>query len=167
MKHLSKAEALAAAERASTSGCTPCALLREPVIAESAHAIAILDRFACRPGHVLVILKRHAEHLPALPWPEYADLQQLAWRCARALDHVLAPRRIYVAALGSAAPLATSFPHVHLHVIPLDDGGVADRPAAVLTWEHGMFVFESPAEEASLRDRLRAAIPEPVGGSGT
>lgn len=162
MKRLSKAEALAAVAAERRDGCTPCSLLHEPAIAESEHAIAILDRFACRPGHVLVVLRRHVENLTSLTWPEYADLQQLAWRTARALDQLLAPRRIYVAALGSAEPLATSFPHVHLHVIPLDDGGVADRPAAVLTWEHGMFVFESPAEEAALRDRLRAAIPDPA-----
>lgn len=160
MKQLSKAEALAAVEADGIAGCTPCALLDVPVIAESEHAIAILNRYACRPGHVLVILRRHVEAVAALSWTEWADLQQLAWRTSRALDRLLAPRRIYVAALGSAATLATSFPHVHLHVIPLVDGGVADRPAAVLTWEHGMFVFESPGEETSLRDRLRAAIPD-------
>jgi diadenosine tetraphosphate (Ap4A) HIT family hydrolase len=162
VKRLSKQDALVAVERERVAGCTACALLALEPIVESAHAIAILDRYACRPGHVLVLLRRHAEHVAALAWSEYADLQQLAWRVSRAIDRVLAPRRIYIAALGSAEPLATSFPHVHLHIVPLADGGEADRPAGVFTWSQGMYVFDDAAEEASLRARLRTAIPDPA-----
>lgn len=162
MKRLAKDAALAAVPQA-TSRCTLCELARdaEP-LAMSERAVAVLDRFACRPGHVLVLLRRHAENIAALEWPEYAELQQLAWRVSRGLDRVFAPRRIYIAALGSAEPLAISFPHVHLHVVPLTDGGEADRPADVFTWAHGMYVFESDAEEASMRDRLRIAIADPA-----
>jgi histidine triad (HIT) family protein len=161
MKRLPKHVALTAAAHAGR--CIPCELARtaDPIVG-SEHAVAVLDRYACRPGHVLVVLRRHAENIAALAWPEYADLQQLAWRIARGLDRVLAPRRIYIAALGSAEPLAVSFPHVHLHVVPLADGGEADRPANVFTWAHGMYVFESADEEASLRDRLRTAIADPA-----
>jgi diadenosine tetraphosphate (Ap4A) HIT family hydrolase len=155
---LAKPDALARVERERGAGCAMCDAARdqEP-IASSEHAIAVLDRFACRPGHVLVILRRHVEKLAELPWLEYAALQRLAYDVAGALDRVLAPRRIYVAALGSAVPLATSFPHVHLHVIPLVDGGEVDRPANVLTWANGMYVFED-GEEAAWRERLRGAL---------
>jgi hypothetical protein len=47
---------------------------------------------------------------------------------------------------------------VHLHLVPLFDGGDADRPAEVFTWAHGMYVFESADEERQLRDKLRAAL---------
>lgn len=160
MRLLPKADALARLQAEATRGCGMCEVAHdaEP-IASSEHAIAVLDRYACRPGHVLVVLRRHAERIAALPWHEYAAMQRLAWEVAGAIETVLAPRRIYIAALGSAVPLATSFPHVHLHVIPLADGGDVDRPANVLTWVHGMYVFESDAEERELRVRLRGAIP--------
>lgn len=135
-----------------------CALVETPSIAANQHAVAVLDRFAARPGHVLIVLRRHAEQIAALDWETYRDLHHLGWQVARALDRALAPKRIYVAALGSPEPLATSFPHVHLHLVPLYDGGVNDRPANVLTWEHGMYVFDDDHEQAALLARLRAAL---------
>jgi diadenosine tetraphosphate (Ap4A) HIT family hydrolase len=163
MKWLSKEDAMAASQRDARRGCVLCELASggDPIIA-SEHAVAVLDRYACRPGHILVLLRRHAENIAALEWSEYAELQRLTWEVARALDRVLAPRRIYIAALGSAEPLAVSFPHVHVHVVPLADGGEADRPANVFTWNNGMYVFDSPTEETSLRDRLRIAIADPA-----
>ena len=158
MKRIAKADALARVAGES-DGCAMCRLVRDAErIAESTHAIAVLDRYASRPGHVLVVLRRHEERIAALAWDAYADLQRLAWELARALDDEFAPRRIYVAALGSAAQLATSFPHVHFHVVPLADGDERDRPASVFTWEHGMYVFDTHDEECALRERLRAAV---------
>jgi histidine triad (HIT) family protein len=156
VKRLAKDDALAGVRSAT---CIPCELAREglPLVA-SERAVAVLDRYACRPGHVLVVLRRHVESIATLEWSEYAELQQLAWRVARGLDRLFAPRRIFIAALGSAEPLAISFPHVHLHVVPLSDGGEADRPASVFTWSHGVYVFEDAAEETALRDRLAAVI---------
>jgi diadenosine tetraphosphate (Ap4A) HIT family hydrolase len=160
MKWLPKVEALARLQDDRGHGCPMCTLAGSPApIAASPHAVAILDRYAARPGHVLIVLARHEEKLAAVRWDEYEAMQRLAWRIGCAIEAALAPRRIYVAALGSAVPLATSFPHVHLHVIPLADGGEADRPANVFTWTHGMYVFESPDEERALADRLRAALP--------
>jgi diadenosine tetraphosphate (Ap4A) HIT family hydrolase len=156
MRRLAKEDVLARLDPRPT--CWMCELARDaPAIASNDHAVAILDRFASRPGHVLVILRRHAEHVAGLPYADYEAMHRLAWEMSRALDRVLAPRRIYVAALGSAQPLATSFPHVHVHVIPLADGGDADRPAEVFTWVHGMYVFDSDDEEREFVARLRAA----------
>ena len=162
MKRLSRAEALVAIEVAGVGhpGCQACRLARdgEPIVANE-HATAVLDRFASRPGHVLVMLRRHEERIAALAWPEYEAMQRLAWEVSRAIEAALAPVRIYVAALGSTAPLATSFPHVHLHVVPLYDGGEADRPANVFTWAHGALVFEDDREERALLAKLREAMP--------
>ena len=163
MRWLDKATAIARLEAERGDGCPMCALAAgAPVLAATEHAVAVLDRYAARPGHVLVVLRRHEETLAALAWDEFASLQRLVWEVARALEATLAPRRLYVAALGSAVPLATSFPHVHVHVIPLADGTEVDRPAAVFTWAHGMYVFESADEEAALLTRLRAALPGAV-----
>jgi hypothetical protein len=63
---------------------------------------------------------------------------------------------VFVAALGSAARLPQSFPHHHVHVLPLFDGGEMDRPSEVLTWKHGVFLY-TPAEARDLADTLRRA----------
>jgi diadenosine tetraphosphate (Ap4A) HIT family hydrolase len=161
MKRVEKAAALARLAGDGAAACRMCALAgeREP-IAASEHAVAVLARFAARPAHVLVVLRRHEERLTALGWDEYGALHRLGWQVARAAERVLAPRRIYIAALGSAEALETSFPHVHLHVVPLADGGEADRPAEVFTWINGVYVFDDDAEERALRDRLRTALDD-------
>ncbi len=163
MRWLAKPEVLARVEAEHAGGCTMCNALKsaEP-IAENEHAIAIFDRYASRPGHVLVVLRRHEEKLTALGWPEYEALHRLAWQLCRAIEVTQSPVRIFVASLGSAQPLATSFPHIHLHIVPLSDGGEVDRPANVFTWTHGMYVFESASEERELLATLRAALPEPA-----
>jgi hypothetical protein len=43
-------------------------------------------------------------------------------------------------------------------VTPLAVAGELARPARIFTWEHGMYVFESAAEEHALRGRLAAAL---------
>lgn len=166
MRHISRTEALAlvAAEAAELearfAGCAMCAAAAgsppEGLLASNEAAIARLARFAARPGHVVVVLRRHVESVALLPWEEYAAVQRLAWEAARALTAALAPARVYVAALGSARRIATSFPHHHVHVIPLADGGEEDRPASVLTWQNGMFVHE-PGEMEAWASRVRAA----------
>ena len=159
MKRVDKAEALARVAGAAGPGCRMCAVAREATpIAASEEAVAVLDAFACRPGHVLVVLRRHEERIAALTWPEWQAMQHLVWRVSRAIEVALAPRRIYVAALGAAQALPNSFPHVHVHLVPLYDGGEDDRPASVFTWTHGMYVFESPDEEAALHGRLVGAL---------
>lgn len=158
MRWVSKQDALVHAAGATGAACPMCELVRVAPIAVNEHAVAVLDRYAARYGHVLVVLRRHEEQLGGVSWDEYAGMHRLVWELCRALDDVLAPRRTYIAALGSAEPVATSFPHVHLHVVPLADGGDVDRPANVFTWQNGMYVFESDEEERALRERIAAAL---------
>jgi diadenosine tetraphosphate (Ap4A) HIT family hydrolase len=158
VRQLTKTEALAAIAADRRDGCRMCALaVEQEPIASSEHAVAVLDRFASRPGHVLVIARRHVERVPELAWDEYAAIQRLAYDLCGAVERALAPRRIYVAALGSADAIDTSFPHHHVHVVPLADGGEPDRPANVFTWVNGVYVFESAAEERDMLERLRRA----------
>ena len=159
MKHLPKAEALAAIAAEASAGCRMCEFVREQdPIATTEHAVALLDRYASRPGHVLVVARRHEESVAALAWEEYAAIQKLVWNMCRAMEHAFAPRRIYVAALGSADAIETSFPHLHIHLVPLANGGEVDRPANVFTWTNGIYVFESRDEERTMRDQLRRAL---------
>jgi diadenosine tetraphosphate (Ap4A) HIT family hydrolase len=163
MIHLGAAEAKARAAAESTSwpnGCAMCAVVAEPrhVLAENAHALCVLDRYAARRAHLIVVHRRHVEAIADLPYVEYEAMQRLAWEACRAVAQALRPVRTYVASLGSATKRTISFPHTHVHVLPLYDGDERDRPALVLTWSNGVFIYE-PGEAESLAADLRAAWP--------
>jgi diadenosine tetraphosphate (Ap4A) HIT family hydrolase len=56
-------------------GCAMCGMIAGlprdlETIAERPQAAVVLDRLATRPGHLLVILRRHAESMLDVPWPE-------------------------------------------------------------------------------------------------
>ena len=142
-------------------GCAICGMAAGhpagvQVLAERPAAVAVLDWLGVRRGHALVILRRHVESVAEVPWSEYVEVQRLAWEAARAMDRVLSPKRVFVAALGSAKRLPISFPHHHVHVIPLYDGGEVDRPSEVLTWRSGVALYEEE-EATELATALRTA----------
>jgi hypothetical protein len=91
-------------------------------------------------------------------WAAYEALQRAAWGASRALAAVVAPRRVWIAALGSADPLPMSSPHVHVHVIPVTACGEDARPARVLTWSNGVTVLDDD-EATGLASSLSLAWP--------
>lgn len=142
-------------------GCVPCALAEAPDalrIVDDARAVVVLDRYGCRAGHMMVVLRRHETRVAALPWEDWCALQRLAWEASRALEAALSPKRVFVASLGAVDALPCTFPHVHLHVVPLAEGGESSRPARVFSWREGVVVYE-PDEARALSERLRAAWP--------
>jgi len=146
-------------------GCVMCALVersagRAELLAESEHGVALLDRFGSRVGHTLIVSRRHVEDTSSLGWPAYADLQGLAYDASLALERELSPARIFVAVLGASAQLPMSFPHFHVHVLPVYETGEGARPAAVFSWTSGVLVYEDE-EARALAERLRAAWPDP------
>lgn len=168
MPLITKAEALALAteewERlpARYDGCVMCAIADSyrddlEVLASNPGAVAVLDRYATRSGHVIVVLRRHAASMAELGWDDYAAVQRLAWEAGRAVDRALRPMRVFVAALGSTAKLPNTFAHHHVHVIPIAPG-TEDRPARVLSWESGVHVYTA-GEAAEVAGLIRASWP--------
>lgn len=161
MPRIARDEALARATReweelpARYDQCAMCGIVDAypgdlQTLASNRSAVAVLDRFATRRGHLLVVLRRHIESIAELEWDEYADVQRLAWEAARALDKALKPTRVFVAALGSTAKLPNTFAHHHVHIIPLEEGG-EDRPSRVFSWEPGVYVYDrGEAEDLAL-----------------
>jgi diadenosine tetraphosphate (Ap4A) HIT family hydrolase len=90
-----------------------------------------------------------------LDWPAYAALQQLAHQAASSLQRVLSPARVFIAVLGCSAPLAASYAHLHVHVIPVYETDDRARPARVLSWSEGVVVYDD-AEASALSAQLRA-----------
>jgi diadenosine tetraphosphate (Ap4A) HIT family hydrolase len=127
------------------------------ILASNAQAIAVIDRFGTRRGHVLVVLRRHVESIADLAWDDYAAVQRLTWEATVAVHRTLRPVRVFVAALGSTAKLPNTFAHHHVHVIPLEEGS-EDRPSRVFSWEPGVYVY-SAEEGKQLAGELRAIWP--------
>lgn len=142
-------------------GCVLCALVSRAgraaeLIHESEHGVVLLDRFGTREGHLLVLARPHVEDTLELGWPAYQELQRLAYEAARVVTRVLAPARVFIAVLGASAALPMSFPHFHIHVLPVYDTDERARPAHVFSWSAGVLVYED-AEARELAARLRAA----------
>jgi histidine triad (HIT) family protein len=146
-------------------GCVMCALSNgkadlEP-IRDSEHAVVLLDRFACRYGHLLIIPRLHFEHLSQLPWEVFADVQRLTFEAARAIDVCFEPARVFTATLGAAVELPMTYSHYHMHVIPVYETDERARPARVLSWTEGVIVYDD-AEARGICERLMACWPDGV-----
>ena len=105
---------------------------------------------------ILVLPKAHIERLTALGWSAYSEIQRLGYEASHALERVFGPKRVYVASLGTSAELAGSYPHVHLHVVPIPEDDERARPAAVFSWSAGIYLYDD-AEAADLTATIRAA----------
>jgi diadenosine tetraphosphate (Ap4A) HIT family hydrolase len=131
-------------------GCVMCALARtggDGCVAQSHHAVVMLDRFACRYGHLMVIPRTHVERMSELDWEVFIDVQRLVFEAARAVEACFKPARVFTATLGAAAELPQTYSHYHVHVIPVSDTDERARPARVLSWSEGVVVY--PDEEAA------------------
>jgi diadenosine tetraphosphate (Ap4A) HIT family hydrolase len=144
----------------SARGCPFCGLVESGAlrVAENSEAVVMLDAYPRRRGHLLVILRRHVEDAAALPWSSWMAMQRLAWEALQVLEPALSPRRVYVAALGSPSALPTSFPHLHIHLIPLHHGDERDRPANVFTFEGGVLRYR-PGDGEALAAHLKRLWP--------
>jgi diadenosine tetraphosphate (Ap4A) HIT family hydrolase len=164
MKRLTRDEAVALLEdQFQSTGCAMCALTdarhdEDLRIAESKYAVVVLDRFAACSGHVLCIVRQHVESVAAIPLEVWQDTQRLVWNATRVFEALLEPRRILVASLGAPTAIATSFPHVHCHVVPVVGDDEACKPSRVFSWQSGVLVYEAGEAEA-LASELRAAWP--------
>ena len=142
--------------------CVMCALAQGhadlPFVAESARAVVLLDRFACRYGHLMVIPRLHEEHLSRLPWDVFHDVQRLTYEAAQAIDASLKPARVFTATLGATVELPMTYSHYHMHVIPVFDTDERARPARVLSWSEGVVIYDD-AEAAELCRKLSQHWP--------
>lgn len=168
MRQLNRGDALALLEQHKMQllhrpdECVMCALSQqrdaELVLKHDAHGVVVLDRFGNRHAHLLVISRRHVEHATELSWLEYSALQRLAYEANQALQKVVQPQRVFIAALGSNDPQPMTFSHFHLHVVPVPKGDERCRPAQVFSWTEGVVTYD--AEQAvELVGQLKAAWP--------
>ena len=139
--------------------CMACGLVgsaagEDAHIAGTEHGVVVLNRYAQREGHLMVIARAHIEQTHEMPYAVYAELQRAVYVATRVLQHRFRPARIYTAALGSPVPLQNSYPHVHFHVVPVMETDERARPARVFSWSEGVVMYDDD-EAAALVDGLR------------
>lgn len=140
-----------------SGGCVMCALSqRMPPIAQNEHAVVLLDRFACRYGHLMVVPRKHVEKASQLGLSVYTEVQRLVFEASVTLDAVLRPARVFTATLGAAVELPMTYSHHHVHVIPVVETDERARPARVLSWSEGVVVYEDD-EALELHRRIKDA----------
>jgi diadenosine tetraphosphate (Ap4A) HIT family hydrolase len=167
-----KAEALALLELEREAllgkgdGCVLCALVRRSregvnanLLAENEHGVALLDRYASRCGHAIIVSRRHVERTAELGFAAYSELQRLAYDASIAIERSLAPVRTFIAVLGASEPVPMSFPHFHIHVLPVYETGEAARPANVFSWTTSGIVIYDDAEARELVANLKSSWP--------
>jgi histidine triad (HIT) family protein len=98
--------------------CLFCALAAGRIPArrlwEDADHVAFFPLKHIKPGHTLLIPKRHADYVFAMDDPAYQGLWAAARRLAPAIQAATGAARIGIAVEGF------SVPHVHVHLVPID-----------------------------------------------
>ena len=98
------------------------------VVYEDELTLAFMDIGQVNPGHVLVVLKAHAENLYALDDAQASALLRAASRVARAIRSAFDPEGLSVYQANGKAAGQTVL-HYHMHLVPrYQDDGMA------LTW---------------------------------
>lgn len=84
-------------------------------IAEDENFLAFLDVNPNAKGHTLCIPKQEINKIFDMEEDSYLDLMSFSRKVAKALEKTVACKRIGVAVVGLEVP------HVHVHLIPLQD----------------------------------------------
>jgi len=99
--------------------CIFCEIIKgvEPAhrVWESEDFLAFLTRRPCNPGHTLLIPKIHVDYVFDLEDPLYSNLFRAAKQLSEPIKQATDAKRVGVAIEG------LSVPHVHLHLVPLDN----------------------------------------------
>jgi histidine triad (HIT) family protein len=85
------------------------------IVAEDEHHIAFLDINPNAVGHTLCVPKKEVDKLFDLDEESYMALMQFSRRVAAAVRQVVPCKRVGLTVIGLEVP------HVHVHLIPLND----------------------------------------------
>jgi diadenosine tetraphosphate (Ap4A) HIT family hydrolase len=144
---ISKEEAvLRIAKEQGDNACALCELSGRPegpeyILEETSHCIAFLPQYARTWGHVMILFRQHVTAYRDLNDEQWASANVLSLRAARAAEKALQPLRCYVASLGAAVNHPMTFPHLHMHMVPVY--AVTDTPSSIFTTKNGVLTAEA------------------------
>ncbi|MEK6842071.1 MAG: HIT domain-containing protein, partial [Nanoarchaeota archaeon] len=85
-------------------------------IYENQKVTAFLDNNPVKPGHVLVVPKKHNDYVFDLDDAEYTELMLESKKVAKILKNRLQPKKVGLVVEGFGVA------HVHVHLIPINKG---------------------------------------------
>lgn len=143
------------------NNCVFCGILDKQlpaaVVYEDEHCIAFMDIYPLRPGHVLVVPKRHAQHVHELTSIERTQLMEAGAKISEALRaSSLQPAALHFQINDGKAALQT-VPHVHLHLLPRYQGDFASFMFSILK-KPAQFLLKP--EKPEVLERQARAIRE-------
>ena len=100
--------------------CIFCKIIRGEIpavrIYENQKVTAFLDNNPVKPGHVLVVPKKHSDYIFDLDDGEYTELMLESKKVAKILKNRLQPKKVGLVVEGFGVA------HVHVHLIPINKG---------------------------------------------
>ena len=99
-------------------------------VAEDNHFIAFLDINPNAKGHTLCVPKEEANKIFDMEQQQYLELMEFSRRVALAIEKTVPCKRVGMSVIGLEVP------HVHVHLIPLND-------MKEMTFQHKVTLFES------------------------
>lgn len=87
------------------------------IVAENDDFIAFLDVFPIKKGHTLIVPKKEVDYIFDLDDATYNSLFQFAKEVAVGVKAAIACKKVGVAVIGLEVP------HVHLHLVPMNEVG--------------------------------------------
>ena len=100
----------------------------------------------------MILFRQHLTTYSELTPDQWTSANTLALKAAQAAEKALKPVRCYVASLGAAVEHPMTFPHLHLHMVPVYS--MSDTPCSTFTTKTGVLIAEA-VEMAELYRRLR------------
>jgi histidine triad (HIT) family protein len=116
--------------------------------------VAFLSINPLRPGHLLVVPRREVEHWIDLDTELWSHLTSVAKELGAALQDAFRPTKVGMMLAGLEVP------HVHIHLVPIDD--VHDLDFANADPDPGAGALDEAAERVrrALRDRHSPHVTE-------
>jgi histidine triad (HIT) family protein len=137
--------------------CPLCSIVSGRVpshpVYEDEHFLAVLDIRPAAAGHVLLILKAHANYLDDLPPRIGHELLAVAQRLRQAILASDVPSADVKMFLSDGEPDYKQAPHVHVHIFPRNAG---DEPG------RDVLAPDDHLEAAAIRIRKGVEATEPV-----
>ena len=119
------------------SGCIFCKIIKGDIpstkVYEDDECIAFLDINPVNKGHTLIVPKKHAEIVTDMSKSEFSKLMEKVHKIAKAIKKSVNPDgfNIYI---NNHPAAGQEVPHVHVHIIPRDEGDSKIKP-----WTHGKY----------------------------
>lgn len=103
--------------------CVFCKIVKGEIpsfkVSEDENYLAFLSIAPMKPGHTLVIPKKHSEYLFDMDDPELGEVMRFSKPVAEILKNKLQPKTGKIGVMVAGLEV----PHTHIHLIPMDSEG--------------------------------------------